>query len=158
MMGAREWLNEHPKVTAGGGIVIVGLAIAFIVIQVLASRHRYPSGPLPAYFTDDDGKTFFVDGSDNVPPFDHKGQQAVTAYVFQCGDRKFVGYMERFTPKFHDYVVTHGRTAEANKYGRELKRPGDAKWLQSGNIQQEMQLANVPCPNGGTDTPDPVYP
>src|SRR5580658_3503052 len=94
MMGAREWLNQHPNVAIGGGGVIVILAIGMIVMQVMAGRHRYPDGPPQSYFTDDDGKTFFAAPSTNVPPFDHDGQQAVSAYVFHCGGQKLVGFME----------------------------------------------------------------
>jgi hypothetical protein len=158
MMGAREWLNEHPSVAIAGGGGIVVLAIGLIVMQVLASRHHYPDGPPQSYFTVDDGKTFFAASSTNVPPFDHNGQQAVAAYVFECGGQKFVGYMERFTPKYHDYVVANGRTPEANRYGRELKRPGDTKWLQSGDLQKEGELEDIRCPNGGTDIPVAVEP
>jgi len=158
MMGAREWLNQHPKVAIGGGVVIVILAIGLVVAQVLAGRHKYPSGPPQAYYTVDDGKTFFADSTDKVPPFDHEGQPAVTAYVYQCGGQKFVGYMERFTPKFHDYVVAHGRTPEAARYGRELKRPGEPNWLPSGDLVKVAQIEDVKCPNGGTDVPDAIDP
>jgi len=158
MIGVREWLNQHPSVAIGGGGVIVALAIGFIVVQVMAGRHKYPEGPPDSYFTDDDGKTFFAASSTNIPPFDHNGQQAVSAYVFQCDGQKFVGYMERFTPQFHDFVVAHGRTPEANRFGRELKRPGDAKWLQSGDLEKEGELEDIHCPNGGTDTPEAVEP
>ncbi len=61
MMGAREWLNQHPKVAIGGGITIAVLAIALVVVQVRASRHRYPAAVPNLYFTADDGKTFFVE-------------------------------------------------------------------------------------------------
>ena len=158
MIGAREWLNQHPNVAIGGGGVIVILAIGLIVMQVLAGRHKYPSDAPESYFTVDDGKTFFAASSVNIPPFDYKGQQAVSAYVFQCGGQKFVGYMERFAPKFHDFVVAHGLTPEANAYGRELKRPGDAKWCASGDLQKEAEIEDVHCPNGGTDVPEVVEP
>ena len=158
MMGAREWLNQHPKVAMGGGCAIVVLAICCVVAEVRAGRHRYPSGAPDSYFTVDDGKSFFVASSDNVPPFDYGGQPAVTAYVFTCGHEKFVGYMERFTPKYHDAVVAHGMTPEAMRFGRELKKPGDAKWLPSGDLRTEAKLTEVHCPNGGADVPVAVEP
>lgn len=158
MIGAREWLNQHPYVAIGGGGVIVAMAIGLIVVQVMATRHTYPAAAPDSYFTVDDGKTFFAASSTNVPPFDYNGQQAVSAYVFQCGGQKFVGYMERFNTKFHDFVVAHGRTPEANKYGRELKRPGDAKWLQSGDLEKEGELEDIHCPSGSTDVPEAIEP
>jgi len=158
MMGAREWLNQHPNVAIGGGITVVLVAIVCIVVEVRAGRHRYPAGPPDSYFTVDDGKTFFVASSGNIPPFDYEGQQAVRAYVFRCGSQKFVGFMERFVPKYHDIVVAQGITPEAMRYGRELKRPGDAKWLLSGDLRAETKLTDVPCPNGSTDIPEAIEP
>jgi hypothetical protein len=158
MVGVREWLNQHPKVAVAGGVVVAGLAIFFVVIQVLAGRHKYPTNPLMSYYTDDDGKTFFADTDDKVPPFDHNGKTAVTAYVFQCKGQKFVGYMERFTPQFHDFVVSHGRTAEAVRYGTELKRPGDANWVSCGDLKKVAQIQTVRCPDGSADEPEALLP
>jgi hypothetical protein len=158
MMGAREWLNQHPNVAIGSGITVVLLAIVCIIVEVRAGRHRYPAGPPDYYFTADDGKSFFAASSDNVPPFDYNGQQAVTAYVFHCGNQKFVGYMERFSPKYHDFVVAHGITPEAERFGRELKKPGDAKWLPSGDLRTEAKLTDVRCPDGSADIPESILP
>lgn len=158
MIGVREWLNQHPSVAIGGGGAVACLAIGLIVVQVMAGRHKYPDGPPESYFTVDDGKTFFAASSTNIPPFDYNGQQAVEAYVFQCGGQKFVGFMERYNAAFHDIVVAHGRSPATDKYGLELKRPGDAKWLQPGDLQGQVEMANVRCPNGGTDVPEQVEP
>ena len=158
MMGAREWVNNHPKVAIGVGVAIVVLAVSLVVEQVLASRHRYPSGPPTEYYTADDGKTFFAAGEDNIPPFDYGGQQAVRAHVFRCGSDTFVGYLERFTPKFHDVVVARGVTPEALRYGREMKKPGEAQWHAVTDVATDVKLTTVTCPNGGSDTPEEVGP
>jgi hypothetical protein len=157
-MGAREWLNQHPNVAIGGVCAVVVLAICLIVAEVMAGRHKYPADTPRSFYSDDDGKTFFVGGFDDVPPFDHDGKQAVRAYVFQCGKQQFVGYLERFVPKYHDAVLAHGITPEALRYGRELKRPGDAKWIPSGNLRIEEKIEDVPCPDGGAGIPDAVEP
>jgi hypothetical protein len=158
MMGAREWLNQHPKVTVIGGCVVAALAVGLIVVQVMAGKHKYPTGVPDSYFTVDEGKTYFTASSSNIPPFDYKGQTAVSAYVFQCGSQTFVGYLERFTPKFHDYAVAHGITPEALRFGREVKRPGDSKWLACNDMQKEAALEDVKCPNGGSDVPTNIQP
>jgi hypothetical protein len=158
MMGAREWLNQHPNVAIGGGIAVAIAAIGLIVLEIRSTQHRYPTAAPDSYFTVDDGKTFFAATSDNVPPFDYKGQQAVEAHVFQCGNQKFVGYMERFIPKYHDIVVAKGLSSNAEEYGREIKKPGDAKWLPSGDLRTEAKLTEVHCPNGSSDTPQPIDP
>ena len=157
-MGAREWLNEHPKTAVGLGISVAVIAIGFVVVEIRSGRHRYPSAPPDSYFTVDDGKTFFAASSDNVPPFDYHGQQAVHAYVYRCGNQTFVAYMDRFTPKYHDAVVAHGLTAEAEKWGRELKRPGESKWVPSSDLRVEAQFYDVHSPNGVTGVPEAVEP
>ena len=72
MMGVREWMNQHRGVTIGIGVAIVVVAVGAIVAQVLANRKAYPSALPDSYFTADDGKTFFVANSENIPPFDYK--------------------------------------------------------------------------------------
>jgi hypothetical protein len=158
MMGAREWLNQHPKVAIGGGITVAVLAITLVVVQIRAGRHRYPTAIPNLYFTVDDGKTFFVDNASNVAPFDYNGQQAVRAYVYKCGSQKFVGYMERYNHKYHDLVVAKGSTPEAERFGREIKRPGDPKWFPCLNIQTEEKLTEVHCPTGSADIPEALDP
>jgi hypothetical protein len=158
MIGARDWLNQHPKVAFAGGCVFVLAAIGMIAGYVMASRHRFPAGPPEAYFTTDDGQTYFAAGDDNFPPFDHGGVPAVKAYVFQCGGQKFVGYLERFDSKTHDYVVAHGLTPEALRFGREVKRPGEPKWQPTGDSRNEAKLTEVRCPSGGTEEPEPIAP
>jgi hypothetical protein len=158
MMGAREWLNQHPNVAIGGGIGVVLLAVVLIVVEIRAGRHRYPAAAPNLYFTADDGKTFFVASVENVAPFDYDGQQAVRAYVYKCGSQKFVGYMERYNAKYHDLVVAKGSTPEAERYGREIKKPGDAKWLPCTDLQTEAKLTEVHCPDGGTDVPEAIDP
>jgi hypothetical protein len=158
MMGAREWLSGHPKAAIAIGCAMVVLTAGVVVAELRAQHHRYPSGPPESYFTVDDGKSFFAASSDNIPPFDYDGQQAVRAYVFQCGGHRFVGYMERFSTKYHDQVVAHGLSPEAMRFGRELKKPGDAKWVPSGDLRFEAAFTDIHCPDGSSDVPQAVEP
>ena len=158
-MGIREWANGHPKVMAGA----VGTLVVFVggaaVVQMVKSRRGYPSGPPDSYFTTDDGKTWFAAPSDNYPPFDHNGSPAVRAYVFECGGKKFVGFLERFAPDVRTKLdAAHPPTAAAVRTGREIKRPGDAKWTRTGDMATENKIENVSCPDGSGGTPDEVEP
>ena len=148
MIGVREWMNQHRGVTAGivAGIVLV--AVGLIVAQVLANRKTYPSASPDSFFTTDDGKTFFVASSDNIPPFDYKGQQAVHAYVFQCGGKKFVGYMERYLPDARQSILNGKRNPQIERFGRELKKPGAGEWVKSGELVVEAKVSDVRCPDG----------
>ena len=88
-MGVRQWFIDNARLTIGAVSVIVLAAVGFVVIQVLAARPKIQTNLPDAYFSADDGKTFFVGNSASVPPFDHDGKPAVRAYVYQCGEDRF---------------------------------------------------------------------
>jgi|SRR5271170_4697319 len=157
-MGIREWSTYHPKVTFGVVSVCVVVAITAIVVQVMANRRQYPLKAPDSYFTIDDGKTFFVASSDNYPPFEYKGQQAVHAYVFECSGKRFVGYMERYNDSVRQMLAA-GKplTADMVRFGREMKKPGSTVWVKTGDLATEATVANVTCPDG-TGTPEAVEP
>ena len=157
-MGLRDQLNEHPKITATATATAVLLLISFVVVQVLASRRTYQMKMPQAYYTVDDGKTFFALGSENVPPFDYKGKLAVHAYVFECGGKRFVGYVERYTPEAHKLMVENKATPATQIYGRELKRPGDTTWVKSGDIKGIAKLTDIKCPDGSSGPLEPIEP
>ena len=148
-MGVREWANEHPKVVGGvvGACVLLGVTAA--VIQAVGNRHGFQTKPPASYFTADNGQTWFADSSANNPPFDHKGQPAVRAYVFQCGGKQFVGYMERFGAKAKATLDTGVQLSPwMARFGRELKRPDDADWTPVKDEATESRICNIKCPDG----------
>jgi hypothetical protein len=147
-MGIREWIDQHRGITMGLICAIVLVAVGVIVAQVLANRKAYPSASPDSYFTVDDGKTFFVASSDNIPPFDYKGQPAVHAYVFQCDGKRFVGYMERYTSDARKSILGGKRTPQIERFGRELKKPGEANWVKSGDLVVESKISDVRSPDG----------
>jgi hypothetical protein len=173
-MGIRERLNENRGVTVALASTLVALAVVWIVVQILASRKRFPTSAPDAYFSVDDGKTWFAASSDNVPPFDHEGKPAVRAYVYECAGKRFVAYLERYTPQAHKIMVEekqrlanlprgkpsppNGAVIGADISGRELKKPGDPKWVRSTNPGAAAKVTDVQCPFGTRGTPEPVAP
>jgi len=155
----RQWLNEHPAVAAGIVTGVVALAIGVIVVQVLGARQKIPSSLPKAFYTVDDGKTFFEMGSENIAPFDYKGKEAVAAYVFECNGKRFVGYLERYTSQARQKLIAQKDFSPQDQIkGRELKRPGDAAWVKSGDFAAVAKVTDVKCPDGGGQAPDPVAP
>ena len=140
------------------GIVasFVAVAVGAVVMQVLGARQRIPTSLPKSFFTVDDGKTFFELGSENVAPFDHKGKQAVAAYVFECNGKRFVGYLERYTSEARQRIIAGKGTPKDQISGRELKRPGDATWIKSSDLAGVTKVAAIKCADGGT--PEQVEP
>ena len=100
-MGIRETLNRNTGITIGavGGIIV--LAVIYIVYFVSSDRPSLASGPSKAFYTIDDGKSYFVESADKVPPFEYQGKSAVLCHVFTCdkGKTRFVGYLQRYTAR-----------------------------------------------------------
>ena len=139
-MGIRETLNKNQTLTTGATIGIIVLAIAIIVWQMMPERTQHVVSK--AYYSDDDGKTWFEDTADKLAPFDHNGKEAVRAHLFRCGDsgEKFIGYLEKLDPRakarldeFNSNPKNRGRPmpgqAEMEEGAQLVKRPGDKQWM-----------------------------
>lgn len=168
-MGIRETLNKNPAITTGVTAGIVVLAIGVIIWQLWGGSAPLASGgTAKAYFSDDDGATYFADATTKVPPFDHNGKQAVRALVFQCGTgQPFVGMLQRYTKEAKAKL----EKAQASKpgdivmedieiTGLEIKKPktGDAAWVKQTDPKAGA-VNRVTCPDGKVDqlravTPD----
>src|SRR5689334_18457002 len=158
-MRLRDRLNQNPGITTLVVCGLVLLAVVGVVVQVLANRRGFSSKLPDAFYTVDDGKSFFVANTENVPPFDYKGQTAVHAYVFECNGKRFVGYLERYTPEARKTILAQKRTTmELETYGRELKKPGSGDWTKASDINAMSKIADVRCPDGQPGTPQPVEP
>jgi len=123
--------------------------------------------PTQAYFTDDDGATYFVDDINKVPPFDHDGRIAVRCYVFRCPDgKKFVGYLEKYTNAMAAEIRAIRASSNPQSLekldldaGRLIKKPGDGRWISvARDTALADSIAHVTCPDNSNRLPTPVYP
>jgi hypothetical protein len=152
--------------TVTGGLVLLGL-----VLYLIQMPHR--SAPVhheQQFFTVDDGKTWFADSATNIPPFEKDGQQAVLAHVYRSANgTEFVNYLERFKRDAQKGLENSSNTdASSNPHpdqsairdeysGRQVKRPGDAKWVDVRDFPAASKIMAVKCPDGST-TAVPVEP
>ena len=89
-----------------GGRYGIGVAIALLAIAAVALGYQFlggresGAGPVQktAFYTEDNGKSFFKDDLFKVSPFDHNGKQAYRCDVFQGdGGKQFAGLIYRHT-------------------------------------------------------------
>jgi hypothetical protein len=166
IVGIRETLNKNPSITTGVTIGIIVVALVAIIWQAMGNRPDMT--PPRTFYTIDDGKTWFDDEANKIPPFDAKGGQAVRCYVFRCGEKgnKFVGYLERYKPdaatKMAELMKKGSEDPMAMEQvqmtGMEIKKPGDAKWVSRNTPQAEKIMADVKCPDGTQNNLEPVSP
>jgi hypothetical protein len=165
-VGIRETLNKNPSITTGVTIGIILIALIFIVYSAFFSGPGRPRIVTKAYYTVDDGQSYFVDDINKVVPFDHDGSPAVMCMVFSCdgGSTKFVGYLEKYPPK----VAKMLNDAQSNSNGPDkeslmmqyegemlVKKPGSGDWV---NQMQHPEITDVKCPDGGTGPIQAMYP
>jgi len=171
-MGVREAMNKRPMIAGGIVAVLAAAAIAFAVFQIrdeVRAGSDAAGDPERAFFTVDDGQTWFVDDATQLAPFQHNGKEAVRAYVVECNGKRFVNHLERYTAEGKQAtmrlreVVKKGPppgalVAAAQQRGRELKRPGDAKWTASGDIAAAAAIATPRCPQGTSGEAKFIFP
>lgn len=171
-MSVRERINAHPAVTAG--IVVAALAVVVgIVLFLMRGNARSPvdgSGG-KAFFTIDDGKSYFTDRLDRIPPFQTaEGKTAYRANVVRCGKgQPFVAFLEKYSEADKQRIESGlQRPGGGNLHTLRLtlgispivKAPGtrDSAWAQMTpqTSSQYLSLTQPRCPDGSS--PERVMP
>lgn len=160
-MRIRQSINRHAPFAVTATALVMVLSLSAIIWQVWPDRSR----PIKAaYFTVDDGQTYFVDDPTKVPPFAKDGNEAYQAFVFQCGwHRPFVGYLLRYTPEAkkrleHAIAAKENLAPGAVAFGMQAKRPGGADWVTATEEPHYDALTNIRCPDGTLDGLRSVWP
>lgn len=171
-MGLRDFLNQRPALTTGITLGVIVLAVGFVLWRVLGSEVS-PDATLvtKAYFTDDDGASWFVDELSKVPPFQRNGKTAVGVQMFTCdgGKTLFVGWLKRFTPegkRKREEMLARAKNQPAAIFvdaedfsAAEVKKPRTAEtgWVKETDPSADAVRA-VTCPDGSTENLEPAPP
>jgi len=155
-MSLRQKINNSPLIPIIAVAVVLGIAVYVISAQFRGGAAAIPT---EAYFTTDEGKTWFRADINLVPPFMHDGREAVRVHLFTCGDETIVGYLAKMTPEAKAAVeafradmaqrpterpATHQAAMNADMTGWLFKRPGDQDWFRGG----VMTRIEVRCEDG----------
>lgn len=164
-MSLRHALNERPAPTLAICLALILGAAALLLVRS-AHRAGIPAVPLAAmaFYSDDDGRTSFVDGAKKLTPFLHNGKEAVRAYVYRCGRITIVGYLQRHTEygrRQNNALEMGSRPTFAAQPIYEVKRPGlDNGWVPAdqANFARVLDVMNVSCPDASGVTPILIVP
>lgn len=86
---------RKPRMVVLGAALVI--ASALLIGYHLWTAQRLSGSATLAFYSDDQGRTWFTDSVYRFPPYDHNGKQAVRAFVFNAADgSKFVGFLARF--------------------------------------------------------------
>src|SRR6516225_9036515 len=95
------------RTTAVGAVILV--AFQTHTRGVAASSDR-------AFFTVDDGNTWFANDAAKIPPFDKDGKQAVRAFVYRCADgTTFVNHVQRYKPEAKRVLEVQAKRTNATE-------------------------------------------
>lgn len=179
-MGTRAFLEERGGAVKFIGIVVLGIAVFAVAFQLKGESGIGAQRTLDkAWFTVDDGRTWFADDARKYAPFEVQGKTAYRVYVFtnDGGRTKFAGFLERYTPDAKksledaDDASTKGDRKQSGKpsmgslrdtletSGKEVKAPktGDLGWTKMTD-PKAVEIVTVKAPDGSAAQLEPVTP
>jgi hypothetical protein len=139
---------------AGGVFVII--AAVFVLLQRDGNDGESADGggEAKAFYTIDEGKTWFLDDVSKLPPFPKDGKEAVRAYVYKCPNgTEFVAFLERYTAegrKKREAAIAGGGNGAPlldQAAGIEVKAPGQVAWVRQSDARA-VAIMSPKCPNG----------
>lgn len=165
-MSLREGLAKKPPAVG----ISIGVVLVLIAAVVL-SRTFWPERKADlsrAFYTDDDGQSWFLDSATRITPFDHNGREAVVAHVYSYaeGKKQFCSYLAKFTPEAKaqlsratEEAVRAGKPAESvglyrdpafTRRGVLVKAAGAAgQWIPYGD-PKALPIFSIHAPDGST--------
>jgi len=134
--------------------------------STVAPNATQAAATVQAFYSVDDGNSFFAAPADLVPPFQWEGKTACRAAVFTCdgGKTTFVGYLERYPAGAKKQLDAAQQALKAGGKGAgpapmaassvEVKKPGASnKWVARHSREAAAVLNVTPPPGtpaGGT--------
>ena len=158
-MSLRETINRNPTQSAviSGAIVVVAIVVLYFTVFRSSSSGSAQFLPTKNFFSDDDGKTYYIDDMTNIPPYDHNGKKAYIAKVFMTKDGpKFVGYLESYDDKdkkrITDAMQKNNVPPSQAMQGIDVlvKKPLGGKWvkIQGASMLEIMRAVKITPPGG----------
>lgn len=156
-MSFREDINKKPGVFIGVSAAVVVLAIIWLTYSLRGNKPTTTVVTTKSFFSDDDGKTFYVDDVTNIPPYEHNGKKAYRARVYEVkgSTQRFVGYLEGYDEKSKKHIeeeIQKGQTPALAMQGVDIlvKKPGPGKWVKVGSMvsPEAVHVVTVTSPDG----------
>jgi hypothetical protein len=162
----RSLASRHPRAAVALSLLVIAASAAWLTWFFWPMPTARP--PTRAWYTVDDGATWFADDAERIPPFEHDGKQAVRLHLFTCdgGKTAFVGYLQKIPEETFAQLRRRGvdpATIDddvlAGENGWLCKRPGaENPWVSSRDDTAYRGVVAVRCPEGGSGTPREVVP
>jgi hypothetical protein len=160
------FLNRHRSLSMALALLAVIGAASYLTWFFWPEPDHSP--PAFAWYTVDDGKSWFQDDFERIPPFQHEGKPAVRLHLYSCdgGKTTFVGYLQKLPEeafqKYRDKGIDPAKVDDdelAAESGWLAKRPGQPEWVNSKTGGKTyFAIVDVHCPEGRPGTLIEVFP
>ena len=115
-MSVMETIRARPRMTSAVAVVVLLIALMRILFQLFGGPTN-ATGRNQAFYSDDDGKSWFIDDSRKGPPFDHHGRPAYLAVVCRTGGGKlFVASLQEYSEGTKAKIEAAHDSAEADHW------------------------------------------
>ena len=140
-----------------GCLLAIGVAVFEWYPRGDTMRNTAPPVPVAkAWYTTDDGQTWFADDDNRVFPFDKAGKKAYRCYVWTCdgGKTEFVSHLERIRDPLWTQRQATGRVTPTDliimpPLDVKLPKTGEKGWIDS-SLPTAVQIRTPRCPDGRT--------
>lgn len=160
-----NFVTKHPWVVLSS----VAILLLVVAIGVHGSQHSADELTVPtrAYFSEDDGKTWFADDLQKGYQIDHGGKVAYRAVVFRrFGGSVYCGYLRRVSDEGVQQMKqlkSAGQPADQSSLERvmaekgEVKKPGEGSWVPLAS-EAGVKVMTQPALPGEVAPPQLVFP
>lgn len=169
-MGIQQNIREKPVLGIAFGVVLIAISLGVL------TRYFWPEKrPINGvnFYSDDDGRSWFVDTAWRVAPFDHDGKTAVMASIFSYdnGSKKFCAYLMEYRPEakkqLDDAIADAARDGKPassvtlfqdrtfREHGLMVKKPGAGNPWIAWDDPKANQVFAIHSPDGSE--PDEVF-
>jgi hypothetical protein len=143
-MSVREALQTNKAVGIGTAVMLLLVAAAISFYSLRSNNTRGTA--TGAFYSTDDGKSYFTDTIFHFPPYDQDGKTVLRAIVYSSNSGKFVGALLRFKPEAKKTLEDSYAKAESGdqpmyvfkqqlneimRFGVEYKLPGQDRWYSA---------------------------
>jgi hypothetical protein len=154
-MAIREKLQKHPAAAMSAAVLLILMCALVVFSEVKGPRSRDLSAAGKVFYSDDDGKTWFLDDPSKGSPFDHQGTQAYRAIVYRCsGGQPFVAFLAKYSDQQMAQMevdVAHAPPGTPSRMLgmplQDLKKPGESKWVTNSGASM-TGYPPIACPDG----------
>jgi hypothetical protein len=164
-MSMHKGLNTKSYLAGGLTIGAVVVVMLLVLWRGCSSEHGGAhSTERKAYFTIDDGKSYFEESLTRIPPFLFHGKMAYRVRVVQCGNgQPYISHLEKYSEQAKQRLeerlkdpktapIIDGFLQPANEPGILVKKPltGDKGWVpfSPATVKEYDAIVKITCPDG----------